>query len=298
MHIQLKRFGLILAATLFFAAGCDSSSESDEPSAPKTPKTAETSPVPAEAVPQASAKSIEKAAKRFTLKKIIQAHREQLKNAPGRTGILKEKKRYSLFDEELIIRDFFQDREGGYFVDVGCAWPIIANNTYYLEKHLGWTGVGIDALEEHAPIWRRDRPGSKFFTYLVTDHSGTEDSFYKSQSRGLSSADRGRADGKHFGGTLEVEEVKVQSITLTDLLDNEGIGKIDLLAMDIEGHELNALHGFDIDRFRPELVVTEGKRPDVAAFFEEHGYEVIERYRAFDLVNDYFRRSDRVSTTP
>ena len=56
---------------------------------------------------------------------------------PPRRDILgTEKKLYSQFDEELIIRDFFQDRRGGFFLDVGAAWPLRNNNTYYLEKHL------------------------------------------------------------------------------------------------------------------------------------------------------------------
>ena len=139
--------------------------------------------------------------KYFNLRDSIAKQREELRNVPGRTGILAEKKRYSLFDEELIIRDFFQDRRSGFFVDVGCAWPVMANNTAYLEK--------------------------------------------------------------------------------------QGITKVDLLAMDIEGHELTALHGFDIERFRPDLVVTEGRRPDVTAYFAEHGYGAIKRYLAFDTVNVY-----------
>ena len=56
-------------------------------------------------------------------------HERKLRALPGRKGILAEEKRYSLFDEELIIRDFFQDRRDGVFLDVGCAWPIGASNT-------------------------------------------------------------------------------------------------------------------------------------------------------------------------
>ena len=282
MQIRFTRLLLIISLSLCPVVGCDSPA-GDDPGTAATP-----------AEPGAPAKAVqpEQNSKRFNLKGIIARHRERVRNAPGRTGILSEEKRYSLFDEELIIRDFFQDRREGFFVDVGCAWPVMGNNAFYLEKHLGWKGIGIDALAEHAPAWKEQRPNSKFFSYLVTDHSGTEDSFFKSESLGLSSADRERADGAHFGGTLRVEEVKVPSITLDDLLDREGVEKIDLLAMDIEGHELTALHAFDIDRFQPALVVTEGKRPDVRAYFAEHGYEVIDRYRPFDPVNEYYRRSD------
>lgn len=274
----LKRstfLALVVPTTLFISMGCGESN----PAVTEVAK----APAPVDVKPGGEAP------KHFTLKAVIDHHRKTLRNAPGRTGILAETKRYSLFDEELIIRDFFQDRKGGFFVDVGCAWPGKANNTYYLEKHLGWTGIGIDALAEYALPWSLTRPASKFFSYLVTDHSDTNEIFYKSQSVGLSSAERARADGKHFGGSLEVEEIETPTIALTDLLTREGVDKVDLLALDIEGFELPALRGFDIERFAPDLVVVEGKNEEVAAYFAEHGYEVIERYRPFDLVNVYFR---------
>jgi FkbM family methyltransferase len=215
--------------------------------------------------------------------------RAEMARVPGRTGILAEKKLYSMFDEEIIIRDFFQDRRSGFFLDVGCAWPIRENNTYYLEKHLGWSGIGVDALSDFAPGWKRERPASKFRNFLVTDHSGTNDRFFKSWGLGLSSVDKRSASGAYFGDEIKVEEISVPSTTLNDLLEREGITKIDLLALDIEGQELPALRGIDLDRFRPELVIAEGKKDDVRRYLRRHGYELIERYLPFDLVNDYFQ---------
>lgn len=227
---------------------------------------------------------------RKSILEAITYHAEQVRNAPGRTGILAEKKHYSLLDEELIIRDFFQDRKDGFFLDVGCAWPIKASNTYYLEERLGWTGFGVDALEDYAPAWREKRPRSKFFAFLVTDRSGADGRFFKSPQTGLSSTTHRRATGKHYGENMVPEEIRVPMITLDDLLDHEGITKIDLLSMDIEGHELNALAGFDIERFQPDLVVVEGKKRLVAKYFSDHGYELVERYVRFDSINRYFRR--------
>jgi len=227
----------------------------------------------------------------------IKTEVERLRNVEGREGILAEKKRYSLFDEELIIRDFFQDRQGGFFLDVGCAWAERANNTYYLEKHLGWKGIGIDALTEYGPEWKEKRPNSRFFSYLVTDQSGIEQTFFRSATPGLSSTNREMAGGKVFGAELETEEVQIYTITLDDLLAQEGVTKIDLLSMDIEGHEAKALAGFDIERFQPELVVIErpalvGQKTknEVYGYFERHGYELLEKYSSFDKVNHYFKR--------
>jgi len=225
----------------------------------------------------------------------IEKIREELRNVEGREGILAEERLYSTFDEELIIRDFFQDRRGGFYLDVGCATPIRGSNTYYLEKHLEWTGIGVDALEEYRPAWTEMRPNSRFLRYLVTDHSGDTQTFFVSFGLGLSSTDRERASGKVFKLKHPTKEIRVDTITLNDLLDREGVTKIDLLSMDIEGHEPKALAGFDIERFQPELVVIEGQteapnKRAVSRYFKQRGYVLIEKYRPFDKVNDYFER--------
>lgn len=212
-------------------------------------------------------------------------------NAEGRTGILAEKPQYSVFAEEVIIRDFFQDKEGGFYLDVGASFAIEGSNTYYLEKNLGWTGIGVDALEDYAAEWAKERPASKFFAYLVTAESGGEGVFYKSEGLGLSSTKKALASGKMWGKNAEVTEVRIPMITLNDLLDRENVKKIDLVSMDIEGHEPQALAGFDIERFSPELLVIEGKNKKVEQYMKDHGYVQIERYKQFDSVNRYFEKA-------
>jgi len=219
----------------------------------------------------------------------IRQERLRAENSPGRVGILAEEKRYSLFLEEVIIRDFFQDRKGGFFVDVGCAWPIRASNTYYLEKHLGWKGIGIDALPDYARAWREKRPASRFFAVLISDQVARRVPFFKSRGLGLSSVSRETASGRSFGSYDEPEEIEVPMTTLDALLEQEGVTKVDLLAMDIEGHEAAALRGFDIERFQPELIVVEGRDREVSAYLVSRGYRLLAKYLELDRVNSYFR---------
>jgi FkbM family methyltransferase len=205
---------------------------------------------------------------------------------PHRDILATEKKLYSLGKEELIIRDFFQDRTDGFFLDVGCAWPIKENNTYYLEKHLGWTGIAVDGLPDYARPWRK-RKGSKFFNYMVTDHSGTVESFYRGEQTDISSI---RPENENVP-KAKYEEIKVPTITLTKLLEDNGVSKVDFLSMDIEGAEGLALAGFDIARFKPQLVCVEARaanRPKILEYFAAHGYEQIQRYLEHDQVNYYF----------
>lgn len=60
--------------------------------------------------------------------------------------------------------------------------------------------------------------------------------------------------------------------------------------MDIEGSELPALAGFDLERFRPQLVCVESKpqnREALLAYFRRHGYRQIEKYLKYDTANWY-----------
>src|SRR5687768_12219676 len=69
---------------------------------------------------------------------------------------------FSQFGEEWIIRDFFQDRRNGVFLDVGSSHHQQFNNTYYLETVLGWSGIAVDALQEFAKGYEANRPRTRF----------------------------------------------------------------------------------------------------------------------------------------
>lgn len=215
--------------------------------------------------------------------------------APWTPLDLNAKALYSQHQEELIVRDFFQDKREGVFVDVGCATPIIDSNTYYLEKNLDWSGIAIDALPEYAESWQKRRPKSRYFHYLVTDHSDTVDAFYRSELPGISSYQKPLTGPA--GNPRSFEELQVPSITLTQLLDDAGITKVDYLSMDIEGAEPLALAGFDIERFQLELACIEAKpanREPIVSYFTEHGYERIDKYLEYDPANYYFAPTRRL----
>jgi len=207
-------------------------------------------------------------------------------------------KLYSQNNEELIIRDFFNDRKGGIFLDVGCAHYMEMSTTYYLERHLEWQGVAVDALAEFAAGYAQNRSNTKFFNFIVTDHSGQRELFYRLISApGLSSDNKNSTQkaAEYFQVPKEYQVISVPTITLTELLGKNGISKIDFLSLDIEGAELKALAGFDIQRFKPELVCIEvrpGFSDKILDYFNAHSYERIDKYLKYDNANWYFRPKD------
>ncbi|MAJ61166.1 MAG: hypothetical protein CBC48_15095 [bacterium TMED88] len=222
---------------------------------------------------------------------------EEPRSTPATGGPLGNgQKLYSQHDEELIIRDFFKDRRGGFFVDVGCYDYQDLSTTFYLEKHLGWSGMGIDANQDLRADYERYRPRTQFENYVVTDQSGGTHTFYLNVGgEGISSVSRrwivDFLDTFFPNAQPKIREVEVPAITLNDLLEQNGVTEIDFLSMDIEGHEPAALAGFDIERFAPELVCIEApQNPEpILDYFEKHGYRRIDRYQEFDRVNWYFQ---------
>jgi len=153
-----------------------------------------------------------------------------------------------------------------------------------------WSGIGVDALPEYAASWKRKRPGSRFYSFLVSDHSDTVEPFFRSELRGTSSHRRELMKGP-AGRDVAFQQLEVPTITLTKLLEMNDVSQIAFLSMDIEGAEPLALARFDIDRFRPELACVEAKpanREALIAYFAEHGYQRLERYLQYDTVNYYF----------
>lgn len=193
---------------------------------------------------------------------------------------------YSQDDEETLIRAFFADRRGGFFVDVGAGDPIRHSTTYYLEKHLGWSGIAVDAIAEYAEAYTKERPATRFFTYFAGDKSDIAHDFFVSDDRNFSSA----TGSDPRGGVYQKR--KVTTIALDDLLKREKVDHLDLLSMDIEGSEPLALAGLDVARYRPELVCVEISSPEIgrtiAEYFALRGCREVSAYRAIDGINRYY----------
>jgi FkbM family methyltransferase len=200
--------------------------------------------------------------------------------------------RYSQVLEEWIIRDHFHDRREGIFIDVGAGDYRKFSNTYYLETHLGWSGVAVDPQRSFEDGYRNNRPKTTFLPFFVSDVSDQEATLYISQRRQMSSGNREWAQsGAYVPLGQGPVGVKVPTIRLTDLCDRMGLRKIDFLSIDVESFEPKVLAGFDIERFQPDLVCIEAQLPvrqQILDYFARHGYTVVGKYLRADSLNLYF----------
>lgn len=197
-----------------------------------------------------------------------------------------QKNSYS--EEEWCIRDFFNDRRDGFFVDVGANDYKVTSNTYYLDTVLNWKGLAIEPQKQFEADYLKYRPRTKFVSFFVSDESNQLAKMYLvNKSSLIASGNRGFTE--QVGE--KAKEVEVPTITLNDLLDSERVKKIDFLSIDIELWEPKALAGFDVERFRPELVCIEAHpqvRQQILDYFAHHHYTVVGKYLRADINNIYF----------
>lgn len=189
--------------------------------------------------------------------------------------------------EEWIIRDYFNDRRDGFFVDVGANDYRRFSNTYYLETALGWSGIAVEPQGQFEAGYAAHRPRTRFRQFFVSNASNGVEKLFVGSNSLVASAQKDFT--RRY--VLTTSEVSVPTITLDDLLDGENVASIDLLTMDIELWEPKALAGFDIDRFRPALVCVEAHpevRQQILEYFARHRYVVVGKYLRADTHNLYF----------
>lgn len=200
-----------------------------------------------------------------------------------------------LFLHELLAEERPGGRLDGFFIEVGGYDGYTFAATYALES-MGWTGLVVEPVPELYESCLRRRPGSRVVRAALSRRgsSGTARFAHVSGSGRRYDALSHLVE-KAEGPTKRVPKAGVTMIeapltTMDDLL-REHQGPIDVAVIDVEGGELDLLDGFDVDRFRPRLLLVEDHRQGVsplARWLDSKGYE----HAAWVAHNRLFIRRD------
>ncbi len=161
-----------------------------------------------------------------------------------------------------LVAAFFGPRKG-YFVEVGANEPRERSQTFHLEQ-AGWTGVLIEPQPGLAAQLRAERK-AKVFAVACSSPDNAGRTLPLHVAGPLSGLDRERM----APGSTPAAVIEVPIRTLDDVLAEAGAPQgFDFLSIDVEGHELEVLRGFDIARWRPQLILLE----DHVADLSKHRY--------------------------
>lgn len=176
--------------------------------------------------------------------------------------------------EERLKRGFFGAARTGFFVDVGANEPEEGSQSWRFEQ-AGWNGVLIEpqpklaqrlAQSRRAPVVAAacsapENAGNTMTLYLSGPHSSLKPEL--------------AVVGSAVQGAIEVPVRTLDDI----LVDAKAPSPIDFVSIDVEGHGVEVLRGFDIARWRPRLILIEDHVTSLAThrFLTGAGYRLIRR---------------------
>jgi len=165
-------------------------------------------------------------------------------------------------------------KKKGFFVDLACADGKTINNTYFLERCLGWNGILFEPNPKYKEKVKKFRK-SKLITDCVSDQAGEMVKFrIDNDMLGGIISDATDNNERNRGDQLKKAEViKIKTTTLENELDKIGAPKIiDFLSLDIEGAEWMVMKSFPFDKYKFRCMAIERPNEMLDLLLESNGY--------------------------
>lgn len=151
-------------------------------------------------------------------------------------------------EAELIFKIFGARKQKGIMIDVGAHF----GESFEPYSNLGWKIFAFEPdIENRARLKQSVKLNNvTLFDCALSDHEEGSVPFFASQeSSGISGLSAFRESHKEIN--------RVRLTTLTKILSEESISRVDFLKIDTEGHDLFVLKGFPWERFKPDVILCE-----------------------------------------
>ena len=169
----------------------------------------------------------------------------------------------------------FLKRQGVY-VDLATNDAIWRSNSYFFDACLGWAGLCIEASDVHYGRISRERSCTLVPT-CVSNATDVKLTFRGGMGwRGGSSRLSAELANP---STLRSQDRTLRCRSLDDILTSTATKHVDVMSLDIEGHEVQALASVDLRNTRIDIIISEN--PDVKSLLQRSGY------RAQSAAHDY-----------
>lgn len=201
---------------------------------------------------------------------------------------------YAQHGEDLLLAKRFRGQRNGTFIEVGAYNGVELSNTCLLEREYGWKGVLVEPNPEKAAEAVLARPASSVVEVAAVAPAqkgiigfAILEGFEPLSTIELTPHFRDRFIDS--SGIPPVTHRQVRAQTLDTILADQQVTGVDVVSIDVEGHEDAVLRGFSLgSRWRPTVVLVERSRPFPSlysvTYFLRSGYA----YRFSIGANDWY----------
>lgn len=166
---------------------------------------------------------------------------------------------YSQQGEDKIIYEMYYKnnrKKGGVFVELGAMDGIDYSNTKFFEDVLGWKGILIEPVPKMYQRLKKNRHSCHTYNCAIS-----------TKNKALFTGDYGTAGivetmaeafkNEWHAGAKKENCYEVECRQMSAIINETGLNKIDLFALDVEGGELEVLRTIDWDNTNIDLFLIE-----------------------------------------
>jgi len=206
--------------------------------------------------------------------------------------VVEQRRYYGLNDLDRKLEPHI-DFDNGIFVEAGANDGETQSNTAYFARHRGWRGLLIEPIPELAARCRVARLESIVENCALVASDADGESVQMTYCGLMSVVNGGWSDPEAERAHVETGR-QIQSLTtyhvsvpgrsLSALLHRHKVEHVDLLSLDVEGFERQALEGLDLTRHRPRFILVEARfRGEIDRLLLPY-YDVIAQLSHHDLL--------------
>lgn len=219
-------------------------------------------------------------------KLIHRQRRKTVANATKDSAFLLENGFASQYGQDSFVADFFEQKSGGTFVDIGANDGVTFSNTFYLERELGWSGVAVEPLTAAYGKLVGART-CKCIQGCVSDYEGTGQLLEIDGELEMLSGLVDRYSKRHLrrieresagsGGREAMQIKETPVISFNTIMQELNCKEIDFLSLDTEGGEFEILASIPFSDVSINVIAVENNdtTPRISRLLSSNGFQMV-----------------------
>jgi FkbM family methyltransferase len=188
----------------------------------------------------------------------------------------------SLNGIDKILLDFLPDQ--GLFLEAGANDGILQSNTFYLEKSKKWTGILIEPIPSLFKVLSKTRSGCICLNVaLVGDNNP---GFIKLFNNDLMSSinDLDESYRHHVKVKNEPRIIYCKTKTVSSIMKDFNLTKIDFVSLDVEGSEIQILEDLITNNLNIPFLLVETNNFELVNSLIMHNYSLLKKITFHDYL--------------
>ena len=165
--------------------------------------------------------------------------------------------------DKFLWERYFKDHPKGIFLECGAFDGVLESSCKFFEESLGWWGINFEPVPYIYDKLVENRPNAANIKKALSNKNGVtrfkqavSPTMGKMFGNGsISHNDKHLKSLKQEG--CKFEEFDVETVRFADFIKILNLGTIDLMVLDVEGHELEAIEGMEGSPVIPKIFCVE-----------------------------------------